>query len=403
MSQHKSFLRKGQAELIGGIIAISVLLLSIGTIFYTVFAVSSQTSVQFSKRAQFEAERNSERISVTYESTEDSCIISNTGAVDITIARVWSENSFYTNFSPQNLSKGSSVKISRNNAPELIVTTRGNVFSIKAECDRQAGMTTKITEYLVNLQLGGGPFTSQNIVATTRFTSDSACILVRATVIESDKGKKSDKGTESDNLALLYNRSKSNMLIHQCDPANKNTYGWKNYDKSINYKGDASDIDYNTVKEITLINQTNGEFVGVDQGKTAMINLTFYNLTFIPRTTDVVTIYYKILANLSVQSSVHEITFSVVVELRSIADGKRFSMAGQTVTTGIQNKRGDLVGVIVGMAPFPKFFFNFSEGYYTVSIIINIVTGQGKAQVKQLNLEYIAITGAQILWPPKPD
>ncbi|MEM4789633.1 MAG: hypothetical protein QXV06_07580 [Ignisphaera sp.] len=392
MSQHKSFLRKGQAELIGGIIAISVLLLSIGTIFYTVFAVSSQTSVQFSKRAQFEAERNSERISVTYESTEDSCIISNTGAVDITIARVWSENSFYTNFSPQNLSKGSSVKISRNNAPELIVTTRGNVFSIKAECDRQAGMTTKITEYLVNLQLGGGPFTSQNIVATTRFTSDSACILVRATGT-----------TYSDNLALLYNRSNSNMLIHQCDPANKNTYGWKNYNGQINYKGDASDIDYNTVKEITLIRQTDGKFVGVDQGKTAMINLTFYNLTFIPRTTDVVTIYYKILADLSIKSSVHEITFSVVVELRSIADGKRFSMAGQTVTTGIQNKRGDLVGVIVGMAPFPKFFFNFSEGYYTVSIIINIVTSQGQAKVEQLNLEYIAITGAQILWPPKPD
>ncbi|MEM0026345.1 MAG: hypothetical protein QXT53_00220 [Ignisphaera sp.] len=387
-------LSKAQAEIIGGVLAIAVLLMAISTILYATFALMSSSSTNISKRAQFEVERNSERISVVYDANNYKCIVNNTGSVDITIVRQWT-NGMFTEIK-KDLNRGRGLNFSLSSAPDYIVTSRGNVFPVKSECQsqvaNQAQVVNTVEQYISAIPIGA-PFTSQNLVATTRITSDRACIVV---------GYRYETSSQDTPLALVYNKSKNTILRHQCKPESESTYGWSNYTPSSiqlpQGVNDISDIDSNMVKEIVVVSSTSPLAPMSFSGKgNVYVNMTFYNITYIPNITDTVAIYYKFVVYVPGGGVAQQVGLSASVSLKSLKDGSKFTSAGSVITAP---SRSGVVAV-VGWAAFPKFLYNFSEGFYSISVVLNMNIASS-VTVSQVNLEYLAIVGGQILWPPKP-
>jgi len=142
--------RKGQAEIIGAVIATGVMLLAITAMFYSIVRLQFTTSDVYAKRIAFESERSLEKISVIYESNMDpntgNCIIRNTGGIDIEVVRIWNSNFEYREpyENEKIIHRGDEIKYTLSDAPVAIVTKRGNVFEVKSECEKQAYSKTII-------------------------------------------------------------------------------------------------------------------------------------------------------------------------------------------------------------------------------------------------------------------
>jgi hypothetical protein len=67
--------------------------------------------------------------------------------------------------------------------------------------------------------------------------------------------------------------------------------------------------------------------------------------------------------------------------------------------------------VVSGYVVLPRYFYEFQDDYYSVEVVLEIDTGSaatspaaGPAAIKiiSVRLEYIAVTGAEVLWKPIP-
>jgi len=390
-----SMLKRGQAEIIGGIIAISILLFAITTLYFTLISTQSTATLEFSRRTSFEAERNAEKISVSYDTKDEKCIIINSGALDIKIIRVWIENEFLDPgqaLFPETLTKGDVLSMSPDTVPDYIVTARGNVFPIKGECLKYSSL---LPEYITLLQYGLGPFTSQSLVAKSKLTSDDACINIR---IEG-------KTIQIQNPALIYRLANGTWLQHSCNPNDINTYGWQRLDMNIDY---SPDIDENSVREAIAVNiaDSSVNLITIDsQGSQSnvTVRLLFYNLIEVPENIDVVTIYYKYVIRVKGATQPHVVVFNIYASLKSLDNNYAFSTSGQTQIAGVTKSSDQTIAIVTGYALFPKFFYNFDKGYYSVELALTILTPSGDVKVEQIDLEYIAVTGAIIKWSPKPE
>ena len=94
MSGVHTLAKQGQAEVIGGIIAITVLIFSIAAIYFLTASTQYTASTEYSRRTSFEAERSAEKLTVSYDPSSGSCIIANTGPIGIKVARIWINNTF---------------------------------------------------------------------------------------------------------------------------------------------------------------------------------------------------------------------------------------------------------------------------------------------------------------------
>jgi hypothetical protein len=376
--------REGQAEIIGAIIATGVMILAITAMFYSIVRLQQSTSDVYAKRIAFESERTLEKISVNYDPNSNTCKVTNTGGIDITVARVWITNTEFKDPAeidfPQVIKRGESVSLISDNTPVAIVTTRGNVFEIKSECEKQA--VTGII-YIT----APGFISSQNIIGTTRLTSDQACIEYNLT-------------PSPDGVPVLVYKNDTGWIYHNCTRSDRSTYGWKIITKPPNININKYDLDNNTVNEaIIALNKTSvlQDYNSPQKAETVTLWLFFYNITRLTDATDVVTIYYKFVVEISGGSVVQDASFTPRVTLVSVDNNITYANPGSISVTS----SGARIGIISGYVLFPRFFFNFQSGCYSVNVTL-VIWIDPSVRLSSLRLEYIAITGAEILWTPPP-
>jgi len=375
--------REGEAEIIGAIIATGVMILAITAMFYSIVRLQLSTSDVYAKRIAFESERTLEKISVNYDPNSNTCRITNTGGIDITVARVWITNTEFKDPSEvgfqQVIKRGESINsYTLDNAPVAIVTTRGNVFEIKSECEKQA--VTGIIYIGVP-----GLISSQNIIGTTRLTSDQACIEYSLT-------------PSPDGVPVLVYKNDTGWIYHNCTHSDQTTYGWKIITKpsQSNIKLEP-DLDHSTVNEaIVAINKTT-QLSDINSGKALELRLLFYNITRLTNATDAVTIFYKFVVQTSDGGQPHQASYNLRVALISLDSNIVYAAPGATSVSS----SGKYIVVISGYVVFPRYFYNFQPGCYSVEITLEINPGPSMG-ITSLRLEYIAITGAEILWIPLP-
>jgi hypothetical protein len=391
--------KKGQAEVIGGIIAISVLILSITTIYFLTTSTYTSTSTEFAKRTAFEAEKNMEKISISYDQNSDQCIVSNVGAIDITIVRQWyldNPNLVVEPANPIKLSVGSSISWSYSSVPDYIVTSRGNVFTVKAECEKIKNTLTTIQIPIPSPGISTPLFTSENLLNHLRLSKGMQRGYLYATIQQSN---------QKYNKAVLYYNG-TRILCSSIN--NKNNYG-----VNINFNWD---LDNNAVKEIIISRETQcpnsistiSEYTDYNWNN-FVVEFVFKNLISIPRDVDTVAIYFKIVAQISVrgQGNPHAITFAPFIELSRQEGNAVFNL--QAPATVATSNRGLPVGneylvVFNGYAVFPVkgFNLNLNEGVYNMIIRIYITEQQGQnVNLQIIRLEYLAIVGADIADPWK--
>jgi hypothetical protein len=391
--------KKGQAEVIGGIIVISVLILSITTIYFLTTSTYTSTSTEFAKRTAFEAEKNMEKISISYDQNSDQCIVSNVGAIDITIVRQWyldNPNLVVEPANPIKLSVSSSISWSYSSVPDYIVTSRGNVFTVKAECEKIKNTLTTIQIPIPSPGISTPLFTSENLLNHLRLSKGMQRGYLYATIQQSN---------QKYNKAVFYYNG-TRILCSSIN--NKNSY-----DVNINFNWD---LDNNAVKEIIISRETQcpdnistiSEYTNYNWNN-FVVEFVFKNLISIPRDVDTVTIYFKIVAQISVkgQGNPHAITFAPFIELSRQEGNAVFNLqAPATVATSNRGlPAGDKYLVVFnGYTVFPVkgFNLNLNEGVYNMTIRIYITEQQGRnVNLQIIRLEYLAIVGADIADPWK--
>jgi uncharacterized protein (UPF0333 family) len=393
--------KKGQAEVIGGIIAISVLILSITTIYFLTTSTYTSTSTEFAKRTAFEAEKNMEKISISYDQSSDQCIVFNVGAIDITIVRQWyldNPNLVVEPANPIKLSVSSSISWSYSSVPDYIVTSRGNVFTVKAECEKIKNTLTTIQIPIPSSGISTPLFTSENLLNHLRLSKGMQRGYLYATIQQSN---------QKYNKAVLYYNG-TRILCSSIN--NKNNYG-----VNINFDFDW-DLDNNAVNEIIISGETQcpdsistiSEYKPDDKWDNFVVEFVFKNLISIPRDVDTVAIYFKIVAQISVSGggNPHAITFAPFIELSRQEGNAVFNLqAPATVATSSRGlPAGDEYLVVFnGYAVFPVkgFNLNLNEGVYNMTIRIYITEQSQSVNLQNIRLEYLAIVGADIADPWK--
>jgi len=126
----------GQAEIIGAIIALGLLITVVSALLVSLFRTSTTSTVGFAQRAQFESYKSSEKLGVIYEG--DKCYLVNIGSVEVEIVRAWVlENGQFKNVSIDLTLKPNERTSDIPNDVIYVVTSRGNVFPFSEECKKQ--------------------------------------------------------------------------------------------------------------------------------------------------------------------------------------------------------------------------------------------------------------------------
>lgn len=393
--------RRGQAEIIGAVIATGVMLLAITAMFYSIIRLQQSTSDAYAKRIAFESERTLEKLTVRHDPSNNKCIINNTGGVDIRVVRVWiSDIEFRDPVEigfPAIIRRGDVItNYKLEDAPVAIVTSRGNVFEVKPECERQAYGRTIIEVIYGNAT---GFISSQNIIGTYRLTSNQSCIEYTVEGIAKEK-----------DVVLIY-KNDTQWIYHRCNPNDPSTYGWKVVlipsQSKINI---APDLDRSRINEVIVAINKTDKVQGSDVVKLLEVGeskskpnltliLSFYNIIRIRNATDAVTIFYKFVIQTSGGGKPHQIAFSPYISLiLANQSGVVYSAPG---SVSVSSSSQDVV-VVTGYVVFPRYFYYFVDGNYNIEITLKIDASAGSTGVKSVRLEYIAITGADILWLPLP-
>jgi len=365
------------------------------TLFYSIIQLQQVTSDVFAKRASFESERSLERLSVIYDPEGELCIVRNTGGVDVEVARVWVSDSDFVEEPevvrlPATIRRGESISFTLDTAPVAVVTRRGNVFEVRSECLRQAAMARPVVEIIYG---GVGSFiSSQNIIGAARLTSDQACIVYEVY----------SRDSRVDNAVLVYG-NETGWIYHKCDPNNPSTYGWKPVTRS-SVSITESDLDTSQVNEAVIAINASNSLVEIGDQRSGLtpvtkvrVNLTLYNVTRISSNADVITVFYKFVIKIQGNAPPQQASYNPRVALIALGSSARYGAPGSVAVSSRQD-----VGVVSGYVVLPRYFYDFQDDYYSVEIVLEIDTGSAAIRIVSVRLEYIAITGAEVLWKPIP-
>jgi hypothetical protein len=209
------------------------------------------------------------------------------------------------------------------------------------------------------------------------------------------------EGRREGNAVLVY-KNETGWIYHKCDPNNPSTYGWKPVTQS-SVSIEKSDLDNSTVNEaVVAINDTSRNRlveIGDREPTEVRVDLMLYNVTRISSNADVVTVFYKFVIQIHGRARPHQVSYNPRVALIALSSGRRYEAPGSVAVSSAQPN----VGVVSGYVIFPRYFYEFQDDYYSVEIVLEIDTG-GPAAIKivSVRLEYIAITGTEVLWKPIP-
>ena len=384
------YLRKGQAEVVGGIIAISVLLFSIATLYFLMTSTQSSFSTEFARRASFESEKNAEKIAVSYDLNTNSCIVSNAGAISITIVRAWQGNEYFNFNEPLPLPPGQALlSWPFSETPDIIVTARGNIFTVKAECEKIKNAVTNMQQIIVGSGIASTLVTSETLLNNMRISKGMQQGYLYASVLQNNY------------TVLYYNGSK-----YLCSsPSNKGVYSSAQLPQGFTW-----DLDANNINEI-IINTSStcpdpakvstlniAEYEGYGNKFQGSVMFMFKNLVLIPQGgADTITVYFKAVLNIGSGGMPQDVVVSPTIVLSC---GSQSLSSPATVTTA---GSGSGTIVITGFAVFPVKAFSLPlqpDSVYDLTLALQFYVGPS-INLKKVRLEYLAIVGAYINDPWK--
>jgi uncharacterized protein (UPF0333 family) len=384
------YLRKGQAEVVGGIIAISVLLFSIATLYFLMTSTQSSFSTEFARRASFESEKNAEKIAVSYDLNTDSCIVSNAGAISITIVRAWQGNKYFNFNEPLPLPPGQALlSWPFSKTPDIIVTARGNIFTVKAECEKIKNAVTNMQQIIVGSGIASTLITSETLLNNMRISKGIQQGYLYASVLQNNYA------------VLYYNGSK-----YLCSsPSDKNVYSSAKLPQDFTWDLDANNINeiiistYSTCPAPTLEITEYGSDKQYVYGKgfKGSVMFMFKNLVLIPQGgADTITVYFKVVLSTEGGGTPQNVVVSPTIVLSC---GSQSLSSPATVTT---SGSGSGTIVITGFAIFPVKAFSLPlqpDSVYDLTLDLKFDVGPS-IDLKKVRLEYLAIVGAYIndLW-----
>ncbi|MEM4593353.1 MAG: hypothetical protein QW196_08145 [Sulfolobales archaeon] len=391
MKLTKNF-RRGQSEIIGAAIALS-LLIAVGlSIFTAFFRSTTQVSADLSSRYRFESEKAAELKGLEVRYGEDrKCRLVNTGNLDVKIVRVWWANGTYKDSSlltnpilkPGGDDGGKLYELGVN----YIVTSRGNVVPIKAACEAKKAITEVIVIGIEGLR-------SENYLNSSKLVGNDLTKRIVTNVT---------KGTTTSRMGVLY---KYNNIWYYNEGE-----GWF-VDQTTTAD---EDIDDNGINELIVVNRApldepktiyNTSLTG--KGDVLIVEVTFVQLLKVLDNPDVITIYFKVLADIGTAPP-QQVMVSTSVTIRS--NNRSITSTASTSSGSFARGRGterSNVLVIVGSVSFPIRAYEvlreiLTPGLYDLTLTIRFDPsgGSGSVSIGNIRLEYVAVTGsASINWQP---
>ncbi|MEM0065520.1 MAG: hypothetical protein QXH88_01145 [Sulfolobales archaeon] len=382
--------RRGQSEIIGAAIALS-LLIAVGlSIFTAFFRSTTQVSADLSSRYRFESEKAAELKGLEVRYGEDrKCRLVNTGNLDVKIVRVWWANGTYKDSSlltnpilkPGGDDGGKLYELGVN----YIVTSRGNVVPIKAACEAKKA----ITEVIV---IGIEGLSSENYLNSSKLVGNDLTKRIVTNVT---------KGTTTSSMGVLY---KYNNIWYYNEGG-----GWFGNQRTTADE----DIDDNGIYELIVVNRAslndpktiyNTSLSG--QGDVLIVEVTFVQLLKVLDNPDVITIYFKVLADIGTAPPQDVmVSTSVMIRSRDKSVTSTASTSSGSFSRGKGTQRSNVL-VIVGSVSFPIRAYEvlreiLTPGLYDLTLTIRFEGRQGKPDIGNIRLEYVAVTGsASINWQP---
>ncbi|MEM1743426.1 MAG: hypothetical protein QXK95_05610 [Nitrososphaerota archaeon] len=388
------YLNKGQAEIIGGIIVLAVFISAIGLLYTTLMQLSSTSTKGFSERANFEAEKNIEKLTVDYDSTNKRCILVNQGPIPLAITRIWIGGK-PIDVDPIQLKPAESISSIGEYGVDnidMVVTNRGNVIEVKKTCEILKKSRPESTP-------SSSLFTSEDILNINRISKGLNQGYLYVNII-----KISSKSSSSsiDRAVVYFNGS-----YWLCSSRNNDK---KVFAESFS-KISSRDMDGNRINEIIIIDIQKCSDIStpenveeyskyLDRGNVnyIFVNYIFQNLVYIPNRVDTVTIHFKLVMDIESGGESKELSLLPTVSIKG-SGGVSISSPS---TVSIASSRSGIV-VVSGYAIFPikAFNLNIAENeVYNMEINIEIKPPSGSSlNLKAVRLEYLAITGASIADP----
>ncbi|MCX8185763.1 MAG: hypothetical protein N3G48_01480 [Sulfolobales archaeon] len=384
-------LRKGQAEVIGGLMVVSVLLLIIIPLILNTMTSSTNVGTRnYVLRSQFEIERWSERLVLSADKTR----LENPSTVEVTIVRIWRNISGrsdpYDLPRPINISVGGYLPINQlvNNLTELeaVVTARGRVIKIQELLPpSQGGEGGEGGE-------GGGEeaplgLTGEEITGGTELFNYNISVL---TCRYSDK----DDTCSNPIPAIYYNRSgivgwwvnRSGgwILLPSNDISSSPAY---------------SDLDNNKATELVVLHNDSKtkKYVVLEDNARYEFSILIRNYTYLKSETKLVAVYLKVLTGS--RSNFRADTFINVTLVKS--DRPQVKLSSYATLSSIKISKSDInVTIYEGYALFPVKQFNYfnttianNPGYYDVIIEVQAQRHEGSDPISS-SIEYVAVVSS---------
>ncbi len=382
-------LKRGQAEIIGGLIVVSVLLMVIMPLIINLMTSSTVVSTRvFSIRSQFEIDRWSEELRLINDGGVYK--LSNVGSVDIDVIRVWYSNGSVVQF-------GNGVKIPRGASTPLsnfgvsdyqdidrIVTARGRVF--------------KVEELLPPPQVAPQQcpplgLTSESVIAGYNLMDlpKRRNITITASYFDGDKWV-------TDNVFPAFYVYCGGSA--QCDGWDQ---GWYIFNNTIRNwtkipktdEAGYADLDGNSAYELVLLKKEKEYYSVVSVSLTAtrsygQFNITIGNFTELSNQPSLIAIYLKALIAFTAQAD----ALSSVKVVLTKSDNPLINISSYAVLSSVKVPGSDInVTIYEGyvMLPVTQFytFSRITPGIYNLSVIVS-VSAQEKTGV-YLGIEYLAV------------
>ncbi|MEM1694884.1 MAG: hypothetical protein QW456_11815 [Ignisphaera sp.] len=395
----RSRLFKGQAEIIGGIIALSVLLLSIGMLYTTLMQLSSTSTKGFIERAAFEAEKNAEKLTIEYDRDSNSCILKNSGNIDVTIVRIWiNNNNQPTPIDIENLVIPTGSTLAKINTMKIdsiiyIITRRGNVISAAEECrirkrEEEGEGTPMPSVYVKNNILGDETYL--NLAEEKNQQNKLYAYINSINNIKSVAYNLSNNWYYNDGTRWYLCSSSS------CRP---------NIDGS-------SDADLNKLNELIIIDKDGQNLNEFKLSGTDITGFVLKNFINLKNAGDTIMIYFKTVIKISrIQGSGQDKIpppQEVISDIRVIFAESGNINKNVSVPVAVTTFGSGGWNVLVGTAIIPKAAFRLYNQLLSGDIydlIIEIKSKKdtpGNYGITRVRLETIAVSGADIAWLP-PD
>ncbi len=366
-------LRRGQAELIGGLIVVSVIILIVIPLILNMLTSSTTTDIRaYSQRLQFEIDRSSEKLLLINNT------LTNPSPISISIVRIWLMNKTPVDINPPvEIPSGSNIGIdSLWNKDELdaLVTSRGRVFKISELIPPTITITP--IQYpplgIIGSQVVGGSNLFERNVSI-----DVTCTIGRTPCTYPIAG-------------FYYNNTWY---------VNRN--GWvPASNANINICVDQSqytDLDENKAHELVVLTNMSRTCFYVPTGNIKANNLVnsylFKNFTYINESTSIIVIYVKSVVKSEEAQSVVVLSVSLI----KTDDNTKNVTSYASLSSAKVTRAGDLLQIYEGYVMFPIMQFHYfrsiiagSPGWYDLNITVEVVM-QENVYIWN-SLEYVVIS-----------